>query len=81
MGADAKGPDGKAYQLTCTITEVKEEQGKKTYTVLYKDKNSDFYEKRTFEEGTGVIAFEKLWISGADKIEMGYTPVQGNLRQ
>lgn len=69
---NVKDKNGQAYQLVCTITDVQDEQGGKVYTVLYKDKNSDFYEKRKFQENIGVISFEKLWKSGQESIEMGY---------
>lgn len=68
----AKHRDGKEYQLLCTITEVKEEEGNKVYTVRYQDKNSDFYEERRIKEGTGVISFETVWHSNGEAIVMGY---------
>lgn len=52
---------GKQYTLEAEITGIKEEGGLKTYTVMYKDKNGDYYEKRDIKEGFGVISFEKLW--------------------
>lgn len=51
-------------------------RGKKTYTVLYQDKDSDFYEKRLLREGTGVISFEKLWTSNEQSFEIGYALLQ-----
>jgi len=66
-----KGKDGKEYELVCTITGINEDDGK-VYTVEYKDKNSDFYEKRRIKERTGVIEFEKLWQSPEGPVTMGY---------
>lgn len=64
--------DGREYNLLCTIKEVQVEDGKKVYTVLYQDKNSDFYEKRRIKENTGVVSFETVWKSGQEDIVMGY---------
>jgi len=63
---------GKEYQLVCTITEIKEEKGLKTYTIEYKDKNSDFYEKRQIRQGSGIVFFEKKIRLNNEPIEMGY---------
>lgn len=68
----AKHRDGKEYQLTCSITDIQTEDGKKVYTVLYKDKNSDFYEKRRFKERIGVVSFETVWRSEQEDVVMGY---------
>lgn len=67
-----KHRDGKEYDLQCSITEIQVEEGKKVYTVLYQDKNSDFYEKRRIKEKTGVISFETVWKSNQENIVMGY---------
>ncbi len=67
-----KDASGKEYQLSCTINEIKEENGVKTYTIEYKDKNSDFYEKRQIREKTGVVFFERKIRLNNEPIEMGY---------
>lgn len=64
--------DGTEYNLTCSITEVEGEDGNSVYTVVYDDKNSDFYEKRKFHQNRGVVSFETLWKSGDDSFEIGY---------
>ena len=63
---------GKEYELVCTIISVNEDNGNKVYSVRYKDKKSDFYEKRVFKEKTGVIEFEKIWQSKEGPVTMGY---------
>lgn len=65
--------EGKKYQLECIIAEVKEVESRKVYTVTYKDKKSDFYEKRVFEEGYGVVSFETLLKSKEDTFTIGYS--------
>ena len=67
-----KDSSGKDYQLICTIKEIKEESGLKTYTVLYKDKSSDFYEIRQIRQGAGIIFFEKNIRLNNEPIVMGY---------
>ncbi len=56
---DVVAKDGKKLKLDCEITEIKDQNGIKTYTVMYKDKNSEYYEKRQIKEKAGVISFEK----------------------
>lgn len=64
---------GKEYQLACTISEIKEAEDGKVYTVQYQDKNSNFYEKRQIKEKQGVISFEKLWMGDEEKsMVIGY---------
>lgn len=64
--------DNKEYQLACTILEVKNEADGKVYVVEYKDKNSNFYEKRWLKENIGIINFETVWNSPEGPVEMGY---------
>jgi len=67
-----KDANGKEYLLVCTIEEIGEEKGLKTCTVVYKDKNSDFYEKRQFREKWGLLCFEKNIRLNNEPIVMGY---------
>jgi len=64
--------DNKEYQLACTILEIRNEADGKVYVVEYKDKNSNFYEKRWIKENTGVINFETVWNSPEGPVQMGY---------
>lgn len=65
--------DGNEIDLACQITEIKEENGKRLVTVLYEDKNGDYFERRTFKEGVGVISLEKLFQSQGESFTVGYT--------
>lgn len=68
----ARHNNGEEYRLDCTIQEVKNRAEDKIYTVLYKDKDSDFYEKRRIQENWGVISFETVWESSEGPVIMGY---------
>lgn len=65
--------DNKEYQLACTILEVRNEPEGKVYVVEYKDKNSNFYERRWLQENIGVVNFETVWNSAGGPVEMGYS--------
>ena len=65
--------EGNEIDLSCQITEIKEESGKRLVTVLYEDKNGDYFERRTFREGAGVISLEKLFQSQGELFTVGYT--------
>lgn len=58
--------------LECTIEDVKNVDGVDIYTVFYKDKNSDYYEKREIKEGVGVVSFEKLLVLRDQSFPAGY---------
>lgn len=64
--------DNKEYQLSCSILEVRNESDGKVYVVEYKDKNSNFYEKRWIKENIGVTEFQTIWNSPEGPVEMGY---------
>ena len=64
--------DNKEYQLACTILEVKNEPDGKVYVIEYKDKNSNFFERRWIKENIGIINFETVWNSAEGPVEMGY---------
>lgn len=69
---NAEHNNGKSYRLTCTIEKVENQPDGKVYTVLYKDNNSNFYEKRSIQENWGVISFETVWESPEGPVTMGY---------
>ncbi|HBX24502.1 MAG TPA: hypothetical protein DEF34_12865 [Desulfotomaculum sp.] len=58
--------------LECTIEDVKNLDGVAVYTVVYKDKNSDYYERREIKEGVGLVSFEKLLILQDQSFPAGY---------
>jgi hypothetical protein len=51
--------DGSKTTLACSIESVRKVGGRNEYSVIYKDKNSSYYEKRKIREGFGVVAFER----------------------
>ena len=59
--------DGKKITLECQITDIKDDNGVKTYSVYYKDNGSNYYEKRQIKDGIGVVSFEKLWTDQDNK--------------
>ncbi|NPV43400.1 MAG: hypothetical protein HPY70_05390 [Firmicutes bacterium] len=64
--------DGNEYHLVCTIQKVEVHDEGKVYTVVYKDRDSNFYEKRQLQEGWGVISFETIWQSPEGPFTIGY---------
>jgi hypothetical protein len=71
-----KDKEGKDVELECEITNIEEIDGLRQYTVVYRDKNSEYYEKRRIKEGIGVVSFEKLYMFGDDSFEIGYSIFQ-----
>lgn len=64
--------EGGQVELECVITRVS--QGPPmTVTVLYRDADGPFYQKRVFEEGTGITGFEKLFMAPEGDFPIGYT--------
>ncbi len=68
----AEHKSGKAYSLTCSIEKIENRPEGKVYSVLYKDKDSGFYEKRLIQENWGVVSFETVWESGEGPVTIGY---------
>ncbi|RKD28793.1 hypothetical protein [Thermohalobacter berrensis] len=65
--------DGNKYKLRCFIEDIKEENGKKVYSVRYEDTKGDYYEKREIKEGVGVISFERLYKGNEENFTIGYS--------
>lgn len=64
--------EGEDIELICGIEEV--EQGPPLrVTVRYRDADGPFYQLRVFEEGVGVVTFEKLFMSPEGDFEIGYS--------
>lgn len=64
--------EGEDIELICEIEEV--EQGPPMrVTVRYSDAAGPFYQLRVFEEGVGVVTFEKLFMSPDGDFEIGYS--------
>ncbi|MFO7295541.1 MAG: hypothetical protein C0P72_005915 [Clostridia bacterium] len=64
--------DGETVTLKTTITDVREENGQKIYTVVYEDTRSEYYEKREIKEGVGVLSYEKLYMDPTENFTIGY---------
>lgn len=68
---------GQTKTLDCTIEDIRTEQGLRTFVVLYRDKDSAYYEKREIVEAKGIRMFEKLYISPEGNFEIGYQLYEG----
>lgn len=68
----AKHKNGKNYNLACSIESVESQPDGKIYTILYKDKDSNFYEKRRIQENWGVVSFESVWESKEGPVTITY---------
>jgi len=66
--------DGEEVELVCEIEEMEGNQ----ITVRYSRTDSPFYQLRVFEEGIGVVTFEKLYMSREGNFEIGFTLFRGN---
>jgi hypothetical protein len=64
---------GKTHIMESTITTINKEKGKNVYTIFYKDRNSNYYEKRKIKDGAGVIYFEKLYVNGKEAFPVSYS--------
>lgn len=69
---EVKNRDNKAVTLDCSISEIKNTEGINIYTVNYKDKGSDYFERREFKQGVGLVLFEKLLILSDQSFPAGY---------
>ena len=70
----ATDKNGEEVELLSEI----EETGEGTITVRYSLADSPFYQLRVFEEGLGMVTFEKLYITPDGNFEIGYTLFRGN---
>ena len=64
--------DNVEMELNCTIKDVTEDGGR-TYVMRYEQKNGDYYEERTIREGWGIVSFTRLFVSGSDKFDIGFS--------
>jgi hypothetical protein len=53
--------NGSAIAFDCEITGVRAENGRKVYTVAYRQRGGAYYELRDIAEGLGVTSFQKLY--------------------
>ncbi|MDD3839495.1 MAG: hypothetical protein PHP06_02890 [Clostridia bacterium] len=70
---EVEDTDGNKTILECSIQDIKTIGGKKEYTILYEDTQSEYYEKRIIREGIGVISFEKLLNLEGEEFIVGYS--------
>ena len=61
--------DGESITL---VSEIESIDGDGRITVFYKDKDSDYYEKRTFAKGQGLVSFACLFQTDESDFEIGY---------
>src|SRR5699024_6551923 len=67
-----KNSDGEEIILESAIDSIENEDGQDIYTVIYEDKDSDYYEKREIKDGVGVISFENTSDNMPMKYEINY---------
>lgn len=67
---------GRMRTLDCKIEEIRHET-QRVLTVSYRDRDSDYYEKRTITQGIGITMVEKLWMSPDGNFEIGYQLYEG----
>jgi hypothetical protein len=63
--------EGRRRTLESTIAEITEEPAR-TLVVYYRERGSEYFERRRIVEGVGVVGFEKLWMSPEGNFEIGY---------
>ncbi|MGI5838037.1 MAG: hypothetical protein ACOX8W_00015 [bacterium] len=63
---------GRERELECRITDIAGKEGAKEYTVEYRERDSDYYERRVIKEGVGIVSFEKLLIAPGTPVVAGY---------
>jgi hypothetical protein len=68
-----QGEKGEEIKLESTIEKIEEVEGAKVYTVLYKDKDSPYFERRVIKEGVGVTDFVRLYITDEESFEISYS--------
>ncbi|NMA96350.1 MAG: hypothetical protein GX974_09955 [Clostridiales bacterium] len=56
-----KNSKGKTITLESSIDKIENDGKQKIYTVTYRDRDSEYYERRKIKEGVGVIYFEHLF--------------------
>jgi hypothetical protein len=72
----AVAKDGTEEELTCEITEVKDD-GYKTYTVRYEQADTGYYEVREIHENTGIYTFYRQFVSDGEEYEIGFSLYDG----
>lgn len=73
--------DGDKEIIKATIVEIIGKKPNRTVRVEYKNKNGDYMEKRSIQEGLGVVSFDKTMKFGSEKFEMGYNLVKYKLEK
>ncbi|KJS15213.1 MAG: hypothetical protein VR69_13890 [Peptococcaceae bacterium BRH_c4b] len=67
-----KDKSGATAILNCKIEGVRTTDESDFYTVLYREEDSDYYEKREIKEGVGIFSFEKLLSVDGNSFPAGY---------
>lgn len=63
--------EGRRRTLDSTIAEVIEAPVR-TLVVYYRERGSEYFERRRIVEGIGIVGVEKLWMSPEGNFEIGY---------
>ncbi|MFO7941610.1 MAG: S-layer homology domain-containing protein, partial [Bacillota bacterium] len=66
-----------ATTLRCTIEAIEGERGERTLTILYRDVEGSYYERREIREHIGVVGFERLMPDEEEPYEVSYTVFPG----
>jgi len=62
---------GRRRTLDSTIAEINEAPAR-TLVVYYRERGSEYFERRRIVEGLGIVGVEKLWMSPDGNFEIGY---------
>lgn len=73
--------DGDKETIQATIVEIIGKKPNRTVRVEYKNKDDSYIEKRSIQEGLGVVSFDKTMKFGSEKFEMGYSLLKYKLEK
>lgn len=73
--------DGDKEIIEAKIVEIIGKRPNRTVRVEYKNKDGSYMEKRSIQEGLGVVSFDKTMNFGSEKFEMGYSLVKYKLEK
>lgn len=73
--------DGEKESITATIVEIIGKKPNRTVRVEYVSSDAKYMEKRSIQEGLGVVSFDKSMNFGSDKFDMGYSLMKYKLEK
>lgn len=65
--------DGQKEKIEAEIVEIIGNSPNRTVRVEYKNKDGSYKEKRSIQEGIGIVSFDKTMKYGSESFEMGYS--------